>query len=59
LIRSYFEHGDRSHALQAFKRCEKVLREELDVEPETATIELRDQIAAGNAEIRTPVNPPA
>jgi|GEM_PF-429804 len=49
LIRSYFEHGDRSHALQAFKRCEKVLRDELDVEPESATIALRDQIAGGEA----------
>jgi len=49
LIRSYFEYGDRSHALHAFKRCEKVLREELDVEPESATIALRDQIAGGEA----------
>jgi TolB-like protein/DNA-binding SARP family transcriptional activator/Flp pilus assembly protein TadD len=49
LIRSYFEHGDRSHALQAFKRCEQVLRDELDVDPQSATIELRDQIAGGAA----------
>ena len=47
LMRSYFENGDRSHALQAFKRCQKALRDELDVDPEAATIELRDQFAAG------------
>ena len=47
LMRSYFENGDRAHALQAFKRCQQALREELEVDPETATIELRDQIAGG------------
>jgi DNA-binding SARP family transcriptional activator len=29
LMRSYFENGDRSHALQAFKRCQQALRYEL------------------------------
>ena len=47
LMRSYADNGDRSHALQAFKRCEKAIRDELDVDPEAATIELRDQIAGG------------
>ena len=47
LMRSYYEHGDRNHALMAFKRCSDTLRKELDVEPETATVELRDQIAGG------------
>ncbi|MGI9291394.1 MAG: tetratricopeptide repeat protein, partial [Gammaproteobacteria bacterium] len=46
-MRSYAESGDRSHALQAYKRCEKAIRDELDVEPETTTVELRDQIANG------------
>jgi TolB-like protein/cytochrome c-type biogenesis protein CcmH/NrfG len=58
LMRSYFEYGDRSHALQAFKRCQQALREELDVDPETATIELRDQIAGGEgkpAAVPTPI----
>jgi len=45
LMRSYFENGDRSHALQAFKRCQQALRNELEVEPEQATIKLRDQFA--------------
>ncbi|MDH3535626.1 MAG: hypothetical protein OER87_07765 [Gammaproteobacteria bacterium] len=45
LMQSYFENGDRSHALQAFKRCQKLLRDELEVDPETATIQLREKIA--------------
>ena len=57
LIRSYFEHGDRSHALQAFKRCQQALRDELDVEPEAATVELRDQIAAGGASLSSAPTP--
>ncbi|MDC1287726.1 hypothetical protein N8198_07560, partial [Gammaproteobacteria bacterium] len=47
LMRACHENGDRSHALKAFQRCRKVLREELDVEPENETIELRDAIAKG------------
>ncbi|HUV21362.1 MAG TPA: tetratricopeptide repeat protein [Gammaproteobacteria bacterium] len=50
LMRACHENGDRSHALQAFKRCEQALRNELDVEPETATLELREQIAANQTE---------
>ncbi len=49
LMRSYAQNGDRSHALQAFKRCQKSIRDELDVDPEAATIELRDQIATGGS----------
>ncbi|MDH3448188.1 MAG: tetratricopeptide repeat protein [Gammaproteobacteria bacterium] len=48
LMRSYAESGDRSHALQTFKRCQRTLRDELDVEPENATLELRDRIAGGD-----------
>ena len=50
LMRSYHESGDRNHALQAFKRCQHILRDELDVEPEAATRELRDQIAGGETD---------
>ena len=49
LMRSYADKGDRSHALQAFKRCQQTLLDELDVEPEAATTELREQIAAGES----------
>ena len=68
LMRAYFDNGDRSHALQAFKRCEKALRDELDVDPEPATMELRNQIAGGNVKLeqtstpsvgKSPVDPPA
>jgi len=45
LMRAYAGNGDRSHALQAFKRCQQALRSELDVEPEASTLDLRDQIA--------------
>jgi TolB-like protein/Tfp pilus assembly protein PilF/DNA-binding winged helix-turn-helix (wHTH) protein len=47
LMQSYADSGDRSHALQAFKRCQQVLHRELEVDPEQATVELRDRIAAG------------
>ena len=57
LMRSYFEAGDRSHALQAFKRCQQALRNELDVDPENATVELRDQIAGGDAPKPQPSTP--
>ncbi len=52
LMRSYFENGDRNHALQAFKRCQQVLRAELEVGPERDTVELREQIAGGTSESR-------
>ncbi len=52
LMRGYFERGDRGHALQAFKRCRQVLRDELEVDPERATVELREQIAGGEIESR-------
>ncbi|MGD8838542.1 MAG: tetratricopeptide repeat protein [Gammaproteobacteria bacterium] len=57
LMQSYADNGDRGHALQAFKRCQQILRSELDVDPETATIELRDAIAGGKSE--RPVARPA
>ena len=50
LMQAYFENGDRSHALQACKRCQKVLRDELGIDPEPATLQLREQIAAGDIE---------
>lgn len=53
LMRSYFENGDRNHALQAFKRCQQILRAELEVGPEPATIELRERIAGGAIEPRS------
>lgn len=47
LMRSLSDSGDRNHALQAFNRCRQVLSDELGVEPEAATRELRDWIAGG------------
>jgi len=54
LMRACHENGDRSHALQAFKRCQQVLDNELDVEPEAETLALRDAIASGQAKADTP-----
>lgn len=56
LMRSYADHGDRNHALQSFKRCRQILRDELEVEPEAATLNLRDRIAGGQAQ--ADVEPP-
>ena len=56
LMRAYSANGDRSHALQAFKRCQQALRNELEVEPEAATLELREQIATSQMQpAQTPV----
>ena len=55
LMRACHENGDRSHALQAFKRCQQVLGNELDVEPEAETLALRDTIASGLGKADTPV----
>nr|MCP4300646.1 hypothetical protein [Gammaproteobacteria bacterium] len=57
LMRAYSANGDRSHALQAFKRCQQVLHDQLDVEPETETVELRDEIANGGTNSRPAVTP--
>ena len=47
LMRAYHENGDRGHALQAFKRCQQLLRNDLGVDPESETLELRARIATG------------
>jgi TolB-like protein/DNA-binding SARP family transcriptional activator len=57
LMQAYAAKGDRSHALQAFKRCQQVLHRELEVEPEQATVDLRDRIAGGGAQL--PADMPA
>ena len=49
LMQSYAASGDRNHALQAFKRCQQALKKELDVDPEQATVDLREQIAGGGS----------
>ena len=49
LMRSYYENGNRNHALKAYQRCEQILRQELDIAPEEETTGLRKQIAASTA----------
>lgn len=54
--------GQRSAALAQFEQCQTILEEELGVEPEDETIELYEQIIAGEMsaedEIATPHNLP-
>jgi TolB-like protein/DNA-binding SARP family transcriptional activator/Tfp pilus assembly protein PilF len=47
VMKAFQANGDRNHALLAYKRCHAVLQNELGVEPESVTIELRDQIKQG------------
>jgi len=53
LMTAYHGNGDRSHALQAYKRCQQLMRSELDVEPEAETLELREQIVGGTVKPRS------
>ncbi len=55
LMQAYADSGERNRALQAFKRCEQILRDELGVEPEADTTALRAAIAGG--EIRAVPEP--
>ena len=47
LMKAYHENGDRNHALETFNRCQDILGQELGVDPEMATVELRDRIKGG------------
>jgi DNA-binding SARP family transcriptional activator len=47
LMRLYVFAGSKHQALIQYRRCCDVLRSELDVEPERATMELHEQIVAG------------
>jgi WD40 repeat protein/DNA-binding SARP family transcriptional activator len=44
--------GQRSAALAQYETCQRLLREELGVEPEAETVELYEQIRLGQLEIR-------
>jgi len=51
MMRVYAERGDRAQARRVFDRCAGVLREELDVEPSEATVEVfREVVAAEKVE---------
>lgn len=47
LMRSHYERGDSGAALEQYQMCQRVLREELEAEPDPCTTALRDAIAAG------------
>lgn len=44
LMRAYARSGSRSQALRVYARCERVLREEMDIEPLPETSELAERI---------------
>src|SRR5207244_8983379 len=48
LMRVYALAGRRHDALRQYEQCSKVLQSELNVEPETETIELYNSIARGD-----------
>ncbi len=47
LMRCYYRLGQRDKAVKQFRKCAEVLKEELEVEPTRATIELYEQIKQG------------
>ncbi len=52
LMTLFVEAGERSEGLRQYERCFKLLREELDVEPEPETVTLYERIRHG--ELRAP-----
>ena len=44
LMECYYRIGQRDKALKLFRKCSKILRDELEVKPETTTIELYRKI---------------
>ena len=59
LMRLYALAGDRRRALRQYRQCVEDLRRELDAEPERATAELYEQIAAGRLHPPPAPAPPA
>ena len=47
LMRCYSRLGQRSEALRQYRRCQDELRSDLDLEPETETTALAEQLARG------------
>lgn len=58
LMSIYHANGDRSLALQAFQRCQRILQQELEVAAEAATVELRAQIAQAGGKTAAVPDPP-
>lgn len=50
LMRLYAHTGDRGQAMRQYQQCRESLRRELDAEPEPATVELHERIAAGRVQ---------
>ncbi|HEX8918729.1 MAG TPA: BTAD domain-containing putative transcriptional regulator, partial [Chloroflexota bacterium] len=59
LMRLYAESGRRLQALRQYQLCCEVLRQELDVPPERATVELYEEIRNGRLQTVVQVEKPA
>lgn len=47
LMRCYYKIGKRDKAIKQFKKCQEILKQELDVEPMSSTVNLYHQIKQG------------
>ena len=47
MMRAYAQRGDRAQARRVFEQCARVLKEELDVEPSAATVEVYKLMVSG------------
>jgi two-component SAPR family response regulator len=47
MMRAYAQRGDRAQVRRVFEQCVRVLKEELDVEPSGATVEVYKQVVSG------------
>lgn len=55
MMRAYAERGDRVQARRVFEQCVRVLKEELEVEPSAATVEVYKQVVRGQGSGDSPV----
>ena len=46
MMRAHAQRGDRAQARRVFEQCSRVLREDLDVEPSAATVEVFNALIA-------------
>lgn len=58
LIKSYLELGDRASALNQYKRCSNILRDELNISPNENIRKLHDEIKNASKTSREPAEHP-
>ena len=55
IMLAYFQLGDRSSALAQYEACERILYEELGVDPDSATLELVERMKAEGGRVKEDV----